>query len=198
MTDGDTRVRTKGSRIRLPGSGVTMSVSVESNGEHTASTGFARLGQGARRMSRRVCLITGTDGSMGRATALGFAREGASVVGCDVTVEPAWSTVETVRRAGGEMVSMQPWRLDDPADCQGGARPRLKRTQHGAGLRHPCRRVGRFGLRLDAPRTAVREDVSERLSRSRPAPENLPACATRSRPQVARIEPPAAGATIGP
>jgi NAD(P)-dependent dehydrogenase (short-subunit alcohol dehydrogenase family) len=70
------------------------------------------------RLEGKVCVITGTGGSMGRATALAFAREGASVVGCDVTVEPAESTVEMVRGAGGEMVSMQPCRLDDPADCQ--------------------------------------------------------------------------------
>jgi hypothetical protein len=31
MIDGETRVMTKGSRIRLPGRGVTMSVSVDSN-----------------------------------------------------------------------------------------------------------------------------------------------------------------------
>ena len=31
---------------------------------------------------------------MGRATALTFAREGASVVGCDVAVDPAQATVE--------------------------------------------------------------------------------------------------------
>jgi NAD(P)-dependent dehydrogenase (short-subunit alcohol dehydrogenase family) len=54
---------------------------------------------------------------MGRATALTFAREGASVVGCDVTVEPAEGTAEMVRAAGGEMVSLQPCRLSDPADC---------------------------------------------------------------------------------
>src|SRR3977135_290802 len=70
------------------------------------------------RLSGTVCVITGTGGSMGRATALAFAREGASVVGCDVTVEPAESTVEVVRGAGGEMVSMQPCRLTHPADCQ--------------------------------------------------------------------------------
>ena len=70
------------------------------------------------RLSGKVCVITGTGGSMGRATALAFAREGASVVRCDVTVEPAGSTVETVRGAGGEMVSMQPCHLDDPADCR--------------------------------------------------------------------------------
>ena len=70
------------------------------------------------RLSGKVSVITGTGGSMGRETALTFAREGASVVGCDVTVEPAESTVEMVRSAAGEMVSMQPCRLDDPADCQ--------------------------------------------------------------------------------
>jgi NAD(P)-dependent dehydrogenase (short-subunit alcohol dehydrogenase family) len=54
---------------------------------------------------------------MGRATALTFAREGASVVGCDVAVEPAEETVELVKAAGGEMVSLQPCRLSDPGDC---------------------------------------------------------------------------------
>jgi NAD(P)-dependent dehydrogenase (short-subunit alcohol dehydrogenase family) len=70
------------------------------------------------RLDGKVCLITGTGGSMGRETALTFAREGASVVGCDVTVDPAEVTVEMVRGAGGEMVSKQPCHLDDPADCQ--------------------------------------------------------------------------------
>jgi NAD(P)-dependent dehydrogenase (short-subunit alcohol dehydrogenase family) len=54
---------------------------------------------------------------MGRATALAFAREGASVVGCDVAVEPAQATVEMVRGAGGEMVSLHPCNLSQPADC---------------------------------------------------------------------------------
>jgi NAD(P)-dependent dehydrogenase (short-subunit alcohol dehydrogenase family) len=38
------------------------------------------------RLSGKVCVITGTGGSVGRAAALAFAREGASVVGCDVNV----------------------------------------------------------------------------------------------------------------
>jgi NAD(P)-dependent dehydrogenase (short-subunit alcohol dehydrogenase family) len=46
-----------------------------------------------------------------------FAREGALLVGCDVAVEAAVQTLETVRAAGGEMVSLQPCRLSDPADC---------------------------------------------------------------------------------
>jgi NAD(P)-dependent dehydrogenase (short-subunit alcohol dehydrogenase family) len=70
------------------------------------------------RLEGKVCVITGTGGSIGRATALTFAGEGASVVGCDMSVESAKATVEAVRAAGGEMVSKQPCRLDDPADCQ--------------------------------------------------------------------------------
>jgi NAD(P)-dependent dehydrogenase (short-subunit alcohol dehydrogenase family) len=71
----------------------------------------------AGRLAGKVCVITGTGGSMGRASALTFAREGASVVGCDVTVEPAAATVEMVRAAGGAMVSLQPCQLGDPAEC---------------------------------------------------------------------------------
>jgi NAD(P)-dependent dehydrogenase (short-subunit alcohol dehydrogenase family) len=69
------------------------------------------------RLAGKVCLITGTGGSMGRASALTFAREGALVVGCDVAVDPAAETVELVRAAGGAMVSLQPCRLSDPAEC---------------------------------------------------------------------------------
>ena len=41
------------------------------------------------RLPGKVCIVTGTGGSMGRATALTFAREGALLVGCDLAVEPA-------------------------------------------------------------------------------------------------------------
>ena len=69
------------------------------------------------RLLGKVCVVTGTGGGMGRATALTFAREGASVVGCDVAVEPAETTVKMVHAAGGKMVSLQPCLLDDPAEC---------------------------------------------------------------------------------
>ena len=48
------------------------------------------------RLSGKVCIVTGSGGSMGRATALTFARERALVVGCDVAVEPAEETVAMV------------------------------------------------------------------------------------------------------
>src|SRR6266542_3095443 len=69
------------------------------------------------RLSGKVCIVTGTGGSMGRATALTFGREGALVVGCDVAVEPAEETLELVKAAGGEIVSLQPCVLSDPAEC---------------------------------------------------------------------------------
>ena len=69
------------------------------------------------RLSGKVCVVTGTGGSMGRATAVAFAREGAQLVGCDVAVEPAEETLEAVSAAGGQMISLQPCRLGNPADC---------------------------------------------------------------------------------
>jgi NAD(P)-dependent dehydrogenase (short-subunit alcohol dehydrogenase family) len=72
----------------------------------------------AGRLAGKVCVITGTGGSIGRETALTFAREGALVVGCDLSVDTAEATVELVRGAGGSMVSRQPCRLSEPAECQ--------------------------------------------------------------------------------
>jgi NAD(P)-dependent dehydrogenase (short-subunit alcohol dehydrogenase family) len=70
------------------------------------------------RLEGKVCVVTGTGGGLGRATALTFAREGALVVGCDVAVEPAEETVKLVHSAGGEMVSLQPCLLSDPAESE--------------------------------------------------------------------------------
>ena len=70
------------------------------------------------RLSDKVCIITGTGGSVGRASAVAFAREGASVVGCDVNVAAAQTTAEMVVAQGGTMISLQPCHLTNPADCQ--------------------------------------------------------------------------------
>jgi NAD(P)-dependent dehydrogenase (short-subunit alcohol dehydrogenase family) len=71
----------------------------------------------SERLSGKVCIVTGTGGSMGRATALTFAREGALLVGCDVAVKAAEETLDLVEAADGEMVSLQPCVLSDPAEC---------------------------------------------------------------------------------
>src|SRR4051812_16466557 len=70
------------------------------------------------RLSEKVCVITGTGGSIGRAAAIAFAREGASVVGSDVNVAAAEATAEMVRAEGGTMISLQPCHLSEPSECQ--------------------------------------------------------------------------------
>jgi NAD(P)-dependent dehydrogenase (short-subunit alcohol dehydrogenase family) len=72
----------------------------------------------AGKLSEKVCVVTGTGGSIGRATALAFAREGGLVVGCGPIVEDEEATVMAVREAGGEMVSMYPADLTDPVQCE--------------------------------------------------------------------------------
>jgi NAD(P)-dependent dehydrogenase (short-subunit alcohol dehydrogenase family) len=69
------------------------------------------------RLAEKVCVITGTGGSMGRASAVAFAREGAQIVGCDVAVEAAEETVQIVEAAGGNMVSLQPCRVSESDEC---------------------------------------------------------------------------------
>ena len=70
------------------------------------------------RLSGKVCVITGTGGSIGREAALAFAREGAHIVGCGLRAEDAEETVQAVRNAGGQMVSLHPCDLSNPADSE--------------------------------------------------------------------------------
>lgn len=72
----------------------------------------------AGRLTGKVCLITGTGGSIGRASAEMFAREGAQVVGCDINAQAAEACVNAVRAANGDMVSLHPCDPRDPAMCQ--------------------------------------------------------------------------------
>ena len=65
------------------------------------------------RLAGKVALITGTAGGQGRAAALLFAAEGATVVGTDVNAVGAAETVELVRAAGGAMDSTHPLDLTD-------------------------------------------------------------------------------------
>jgi NAD(P)-dependent dehydrogenase (short-subunit alcohol dehydrogenase family) len=69
------------------------------------------------RLAEKVCIITGTGGSVGRAAAQAFAREGASVVGCDINVDAGQATVDLIQGEGGTMASLQPCDLTSPPDC---------------------------------------------------------------------------------
>jgi NAD(P)-dependent dehydrogenase (short-subunit alcohol dehydrogenase family) len=68
------------------------------------------------RLSGKVAVITGTGGSIGRASAQLFAKAGAKVVGCDINAESAEETLKMVQDAGGEMISVQPCDLTKQAD----------------------------------------------------------------------------------
>src|SRR5471032_2587613 len=70
------------------------------------------------RLAGKVALITGTAGGQGRAAALLFAAEGATVVGCDVKAAEAEETVAMVRAAGGAMTSTAPVDLGDSATAR--------------------------------------------------------------------------------
>lgn len=72
----------------------------------------------AGRLEGRSCIITGTGGSMGRAAALMFAREGALIVGCDIDPASGQEVLDEVVAAGGRMVSLHPCDLTKPEQCQ--------------------------------------------------------------------------------
>ena len=60
------------------------------------------------RLAGKVALITGTGVGMGRAAAIRFAAEGATVVGCDLNPQTSEETVRLVVEAGGAMTATAP------------------------------------------------------------------------------------------
>lgn len=70
----------------------------------------------ADRLKGKVCIITGIGSGMGRAAALMFAREGASVVGCDINPQSAEATVSAVKTEGGRITSLHPCDVSVRAD----------------------------------------------------------------------------------
>ena len=72
------------------------------------------------RLAGKTALITGTAGGQGRCAALTFAREGASIIGCDVKAEENAQTVAMVRAKGGSMVSLEPLDLSNEVFVQKG------------------------------------------------------------------------------
>lgn len=65
------------------------------------------------RLAGKVTVITGTAGGQGRAAAILFAREGATVVGCDRDVDGSLETERLVAEVGGVLESTHPIDLTD-------------------------------------------------------------------------------------
>lgn len=71
-----------------------------------------------RRFEGKTCIVTGSGGSIGRASALRFAAEGANVVGCDIVAAGAEETVRLVEEVGGSIISVHPCDLTSKAECE--------------------------------------------------------------------------------
>lgn len=65
------------------------------------------------RLANKRTLITGIGSGMGREAALRFAREGARIVGCDLSEDGAAETARLVREAGGQIEYQAPVDLSD-------------------------------------------------------------------------------------
>lgn len=81
------------------------------------------------RLEGKIVLLTGIGGGMGRVTARLFAREGATVVGCDLDAEGAAETVRLVEHEGGILESSAPVDLGNREDIDRWIRDAIER--HG-------------------------------------------------------------------
>jgi NAD(P)-dependent dehydrogenase (short-subunit alcohol dehydrogenase family) len=91
-----------------------LSAEIWLDGAHSFELGGFSM---AGRLDGKVCVITGSGGSMGLAAARLFAAEGARVVGCDLNQERAEAALASVVKAGGSMVSYHPCDLTRRSEC---------------------------------------------------------------------------------
>jgi NAD(P)-dependent dehydrogenase (short-subunit alcohol dehydrogenase family) len=72
----------------------------------------------SHRLAGKIALVTGIGAGIGRECALVFAREGATVFGCDIDAARASATVAAAHSAGLAVESAHPVDLTKPADVQ--------------------------------------------------------------------------------
>jgi NAD(P)-dependent dehydrogenase (short-subunit alcohol dehydrogenase family) len=71
-----------------------------------------------QRLAGKIALVTGIGAGIGRGCAMVFAREGATVFGCDIDADRSMATVTAARESGLAMDSAQPVDLTRPGDVQ--------------------------------------------------------------------------------
>ena len=69
------------------------------------------------RLAGKVAVVTGVGAGIGRGIALRFAREGATVIGCDLNSETAAATVAAARAEGLALASLHPCDLTLESDA---------------------------------------------------------------------------------
>ncbi|MDE2372146.1 MAG: SDR family oxidoreductase [Burkholderiales bacterium] len=72
----------------------------------------------AGRLKDKIALVTGIGAGIGRGIALRFAREGATVIGCDIDATTAAATVQAAADEGLQIASVHPCDLTRPADVE--------------------------------------------------------------------------------
>lgn len=72
----------------------------------------------AGRLEGKIALVTGIGAGIGQGIALRFAREGATVIGCDISEQWAEATVTQACEEGLALSSLHPIDLTRPADVQ--------------------------------------------------------------------------------
>lgn len=72
----------------------------------------------AGRLSGKIALVTGIGGGIGKGCAMLFAREGATVIGCDINPQWAETTQSEAKAEGLTIDSLHPLDLTRPADVQ--------------------------------------------------------------------------------
>lgn len=72
----------------------------------------------ANRLAGKIALVTGIGGGIGKGCALMMAREGATVIGCDINAVNAEATVQEALAEGLSFSSVHPCDLTKPDDVQ--------------------------------------------------------------------------------
>jgi len=94
------------------------------------------------RLAGKVAIVSGIGSGIGRGCALMFARQGAKVIGCDISPAGAEATVATARGENLPVESHHPCDLTDPAAV-------------GKFMEFAAKRHGEFDILVNAAATAV-------------------------------------------